>query len=197
MQPSLLLTLAVVTIAAGVFIWLGGLGLRKIMFVAAGVFFGASCTLFSSNTNLFLAAALIGIFALLALKLQDMFFILIASVLAAVIGYFLLVRPYFRPSSDILAVMRQLTIGVPYYNWPILLAITAVPFAVISWPVASALFSSAAGTILIVAGTTMALLNFDYPAVGYMTTRQDIYIAIIALVTIFGHYRPIVAAAED
>lgn len=186
LQPSLLLTLAAVTIAAGLFVWLGGLGFRKIMFVLAGAFFGAFCTLFSSSTNLFLAAALIGIFALLALKLQDTFLVLVASALAAVIGYSLLVRPYFRTSGDILPVIRQLAIDVPYYNWPILLALTAAPFAAISWQGASALFSSAAGTILLLAGTTIALLNFGYPAVGYITTKQDIYIAIIALVTILG-----------
>lgn len=186
MQPSLLLTLAVVTITVGLFVWLGGFGFRKIMFVVAGAFFGAFCTLFSSGSNPFLAAALIGIFALLALKLQDTFLILVASAFAAVIGYSILVRPYFRPSGDIMSVIRQLAIGVPYYNWPILLAITALPFAAISCQGASALFSSAAGTTLILAGTTMALLNFEYPAVGYLTTRQDIYIAIIALATILG-----------
>lgn len=186
LQQSLLLTLAVVTIAAGLFIWLGGLGFKKIMFVAAGLFFGAFCTLFSSGTNLFLAAAIIGAFALIALKLQDTFLLLIASAIAAFIGYQILIRPYFRPSSDILAVIRQLTISVPYYNWPILLAATALPFAVISWQGASVLFSSAAGTILILAGTVMALLNFGYPAVGYITSRQDIYTAILALTTIAG-----------
>jgi hypothetical protein len=186
LQPSLLLTLAGITIAAGLFIWLGGLGLKKIMFVIVGVFFGALGTLFFSGANLFLAAALIGIFALLALKLQDTFFILIASVLAAVIGYSLLVRPYFRPSSNILSVMRQLTIGVPFYNWPILLAMTALPFVATSRPGASALFSSVAGTTLILAGTTMALLNYNYPALGYITTRPNIYVAIIALATILG-----------
>jgi len=186
LQPSLLLTLAAVTIAVGLFVWLGGFGFRKIMFVLAGAFFGAFCTLFSSGSNPFLAAALIGVFALLALKLQDTFLILVASAFAAVIGYSILVQPYFRPSNNILAVVRQIVIGVPYYNWPILLAITALPFAVISWQGASALFSSAAGTILVLTGTTMALLNFEYPAVSYMTKRQDIYIAIIALATILG-----------
>jgi hypothetical protein len=186
LQPSLLLTLAAVTIASGLFVWLGGLGFKKIMFVVAGAFFGAFCSLFSSGSNPFLAAALIGIFALLALKLQDTFFMLVASACAAVIGYSILIRPHFRPSSNILAVIRQITISVPYYNWPILLAVTALPFAVISWRGASALFSSAAGATLALAGTTMVLLNFGHPAVGYITTRQDICIAIIALAIIFG-----------
>jgi hypothetical protein len=186
LQPSLLLTLAAVTIAAGLFVWLGGLGFKKIVFVVAGVFFGAFCTLFFSASNIFLAAAIIGIFALLALKLQDTFLMLIASALTAVIGYFLLVQPYFRPSGNFSAIIGQLAIGVPFYNWPILLAIIALPFAVLSWAGASAIFSSAAGTTLILAGATMVLLNFDYPAVGYMTARQGIYIAIIVLATILG-----------
>jgi hypothetical protein len=38
------------------------------------------------------------------------------------------------------------------------------------------------------AGTIMALLNFGYPAIGYMNTRQDIYFAIIALATILGTF---------
>jgi hypothetical protein len=186
LQPSLLLTLAVITITTGLFIWLGGLGFKKIMSVAIGLFFGAFCTLFFSGINLLLAVAITGIFALIALKLQDTFLVLIASAIAATIGYFLLIRPYYHPSSDILAIIKQLSIGVPYYNWPILLAVTALPFAAISWQGASSLFSSAAGTILVLTGTAMALLNFGYPAIGYMTTRQDIHIAILALATILG-----------
>jgi len=186
LQPALLLTLAAVTIAAGLFILLGGLGFKKAMFVLTGLFFGAFCTLFSSGTNLFLAAAIMGIFAMIALKLQDTFLVLIASVAAAVIGYFLLIRPYFLPSSNILPVIRQLSISVPYYNWPILLAVTALPFAIISLRGASAIFTSAAGTILVLAGTVMALLNFGYPAVGYITTKQGLYIAVLVLATIAG-----------
>jgi hypothetical protein len=186
LQPLLLLTFGVVTIAAGLFVWLGGLGFRKIVLVVIGLFFGAFCTLFSSGTNLFLAAAIIGICALLALKLRETFLMLVASAFAAAIGYSILIQPYFRPSSDIMSVIRQLSIGVPYYNWPILLAITALPFAVISWPGASALISSAAGTTLILAGTIMALLNFGYPAVVYMTATQDIYIEIFVATTILG-----------
>jgi hypothetical protein len=61
-----------------------------------------------------------------------------------------------------------------------------LPFAVVSWQSASAILSSAAGTILILAGTVMALLDFGYPAIGYLNAKQDIYIAILALATIVG-----------
>jgi hypothetical protein len=188
LQPNLLLALAGVTIAAGLFVWLGGLGFKKIMYVVAGIFFGAFCSLFSSSANPFLAAAIIGICAITALKLQDTFFILVASAAAAVIGYSILVRPYFRPSSNILAVIRQITIGVPYYNWPILLAVTALPFAVISWVGASALLSSAAGAVLMLAGVTMILLNNGFAAIGHMNSRPEQYYLMIALAVISGTF---------
>jgi hypothetical protein len=186
LQPALLLTFAVITIAAGLFVLLGGFGLKKVMAVITGLFFGAFCTLFSSGTNLFLAAAIIGISAFIAFNLQDTFLVLIASATAAVIGYFILIGPYFRPSGNIQAVITQLTTSVPYYNWPLLLAVTALPLVVTALQGAPAIFTSAAGTILILAGTIMALLNFGHPAVDYITKKQDICLAALALATIAG-----------
>jgi hypothetical protein len=186
LQPALLLTLAAVTIVSGLFVLLGGLGFKKVVFVLTGLFFGAFCTLFSSDTNLFLAAAIMGIFALIAIKMENTFLVLVASAAAAVIGYLILIRPYFLPSSNILSVIRQLSISVPYYNWPILLAVTALPFAIASLRGASAIFTSAAGAILVLAGTVMALLNFGYPALGYITTKQGLCIAALVLATIAG-----------
>ena len=186
LPASVLLAIAVVTIAAGLFVWLGGLGFKKIMYVLVGVFFGAFCSLFYADSNPLLAAAVIGVCAMASLKLQDAFLMLIISAFAAVVGYSILIRPYFRPSPNLIVVIKQLTIGVPYYNWPILLAVTALPFAVISWVGAPALLSSTAGATLILAGTMMALLHLGYPAIGYLTSRQDICAAAIALATILG-----------
>lgn len=186
MQPSLLLALAVITITAGLFVWLGGLGFKKIMYVTAGIFFGAFCSLFTSSSNYFLAASIIGICAVLAFKLQDAFFTLVVSGTAAVIGYSFLIEPYFRPSDNLMAVIRQIAISVPYYNWPILLAITALPFAVISWKGASALLSSAAGAFIMLAGITMVLLHTGFAATGHMTAQPEQYYLMIALAVIFG-----------
>jgi hypothetical protein len=112
----------------------------------------------------------------------------IISALAAVVGYSILIRPYFRPSSNIMAVIRQLTIGVPYYNWPILLAITALPFAAVSWQGISALFSSTAGLALILAGTIMILLNSGFEAVSHITSKRETYIEAFALTVIIGTF---------
>jgi hypothetical protein len=182
----MLLTLAVVTIAVGLFVWLGGLGFKKTMYTIAGACVGAFCTLLMSGHNIPMAAAVVGICAVLAFTMQENFLMLVASAVAAVIGYSFFIRPYYRPSGNLLAVIRQITVAVPYYNWPMLLAVTALPFAAVSWKSASALFSSAAGTIIILAGTVMIFLDFGYPAIGYMTSERDMYIGVIALTTIVG-----------
>lgn len=186
MQPFLLWALAAVTIATGLFIWLGGFGFKKAMFVLTGLFCGASCMLFYSDTNPFLAVAITGIFAMIAFKLQDIFFALMASVVFVAAGYLILIRPCFRPSSDILAVIRQLAIGVPYYNWVILLAAAALPFAVMPVEGISSLFSSAVGTTLMATGTFMVLANAGYPVVSNITVKEDIFLAALALVITAG-----------
>jgi hypothetical protein len=182
----MLLTLAVVTIAIGLFVWLGGFGFKKTMYTLAGACVGAFCTLLMSGHNLPMAAAIIGICAVLGLYMQESFLMLVASAVAAVIGYHYLIAMHYRSSSNLIVVMRQLAFDVPYYNWPILLAIIALPFAAVSWRGASALFSAAAGTIIILAGTLMIFLDFGYPAIGYLSAERDIYLGVIALTTIVG-----------
>ncbi len=82
--------------------------------------------------------------------------------------------------------MRQIAIGVPYYNWPILMAVTAAPFAIISWRGASALFSSAAGALLILAGTIMILLNNGFEAAININSKKELYLEALAMMVIVG-----------
>jgi hypothetical protein len=183
----MLWTLAGVTIAAGLFVWLGGFGFKKTMYVVAGAFFGAFCSLFTSGTNMPLAAALVGIFAMTAYALQETFLVLVASACSAFIGYTFLIQTHFRPSNNIMAVIRQIAIGVPYYNWPILLALTAMPFAIISWRGAFALLSSAAGATLMLAGAIMIVLNCsEFAIIGHMKSQPEQYYLGLILAVIFG-----------
>ncbi len=186
LQPQLILALAAVAIAAGLFAWLGGLGLKRTMYFIIGAFFGAFCTLLSAHPNIYLTVALIGGFAFISLKLQESFLMLVVSAFAAVIGYSILIKPYFRPSNNLVSVMRQIAIGVPYYNWPILMAVTAAPFAIISWRGASALFSSAAGALLILAGTIMILLNNGFEAAININSKKELYLEALAMMVIVG-----------
>jgi hypothetical protein len=181
-RSPLLLVAAVMTLMAGLFIYLGGFGFRKVMFAVVGFYCGIVCAMLIAGFNLMLSFAFIGAGVLLALWLQDSFLILLASLFAAVYGFSILIRPYFSPSDELLSVIRQLTIGVPFYNWPILLAVIAVPVAVrsASWRAASAVLCSVTATILLLAGDIMLMKHFDFAAVGHISGNRGLYLEIFS-----------------
>ena len=184
-QPHLLLAMAVITVAAGLFIYLGGLGFRKTMFAVIGTYFGIEFALLTAGFNIMLVLAFAGVGVLLALKLQDSFLVLIASIFAVVYGFSVLIRPYFSPSDELISIIRQLTIGVPYYNWPILIALTALPVAVSSssWRVCSAILCSAAGTVIIFAGSIMLSKYAGIAGVAHIAGRPENYLGLFVAVT--------------
>ena len=187
--PShLLLAMAMVAIAAGLFAWLGGLGYRKVMFAIIGACCGAACTIFADSSNLPLTAAMAGAGVLLGLRFQDSFLALMASIFAAVYGFSILIRPYYNPSSELIVMIRQLTIDVPYYNWPILLALSVVPLGASAafWQGTSAVLCSAAGAALLLTGVILLLVRSGFAAVGHISTKRDIYLEIFIAVTVVG-----------
>jgi hypothetical protein len=188
LPPHLLLAMAMVTIAAGLFAWLGGLGYRKVMFAVIGAYCGAACTMFAGGSNLLLTVALAGAGVLLALKCQDTFLALMASIFAAVYGFSILIRPYFNPSGELIAIIRQLTIGVPCYNWLMLLALSVVPLGASAafWQGTSAVLCSAAGAVLLLISIVLLLVRSGFVAVGYISSRREIYLEIFIAVTVVG-----------
>jgi hypothetical protein len=184
----LLLAMAIVTIAAGLFSLFGGLGFKKILFAVIGTYFGLAFSIFVSGPNLMLTAAIVGVCVLLAISLQNGFLSLIASIFAAVYGFSTLIRPYFNPSGELISIIRQLTIGVPYYNWPILLAVIALPFAASTsfWKGTSAVLCSISGTAMLLAGAIMLLVRSGFAGVGHISTKRELYLEIFAAVAIVG-----------
>jgi hypothetical protein len=187
--PShLLLAMAAVAIAAGLFALLGGLGYRKVMFAVIGAYCGAVCTIFTSGSNLLLAAALVGAGVLLALKLQDVFLTLTTSIFAAVYGFSILIKPYFDTSGELISMVRQLTIEVPFYNWPILLVLIVAPLAASAafWQGASAVLCSAAGAAMLLASTILLLVRGGFAAVGHISSKRELYLELFIAVTVVG-----------
>jgi hypothetical protein len=185
LQSPLLAVMTLVTLSAGLFVWLGGLSCRKALFAVVGAYCGATCAIFISGSNILLTAALAGAGVLLAMRLQDTFLILMASIFAAVS---VLIRPYVSLSDEPVAIIRQLTIGVPYYNWPILLALIAVPLALIStFPQgAPAVLCSAGGTCLMLACAIMLLVRNGLAAAGYIDSKRELCLALFIVATALG-----------
>jgi hypothetical protein len=187
--PSrLLLAMAIVAIAAGLFVWLGGLGYRKVMFAVIGAYCGAVCTMPATGSNSLLAVAFAGIGILLALKFQDTFLALMTSVFTAVYGFSILIRPYVDASDDLFSIIRQLAIDVPYYNWPILLALIVAPLGASTafWQGTSAVLCSATGAAMLLTGTILLLVRNGFAATGHISSKRELYLELFIAVTVIG-----------
>jgi hypothetical protein len=186
--PVPLMAAAILMLILGLFVWFGGFGYKKILYIIIGAFFGAACTISITSTNYLLAAAMVAGGALLSFKLQETFLSFAIAVLAAAYGYSILISPYLRATKELIDVLRQLTIGVPYYNWPILLSVVLAPFVLTaSWFAgASAGFSSLTASVMFLAGAIMLLKRFGYGAVAMISSNAKIVIGILAGVIVTG-----------
>jgi hypothetical protein len=131
---------------------------------------------------------MVGASTLLALKLQDAFLTLLVSILAAVYGFSILIRPYVSTSGELIVMIRQLTIGVPHYNWLMLLLLIVVPIAASSsfWRGTSVVLCSLAGTCLMLAGAIMLLVHSGVAAAGYINSKREFYLVLFIAVTVLG-----------
>jgi hypothetical protein len=188
LKPYLLLIIAIVTILAGLFCLLGGLGFRKTMFVLIGAFCGAIFIASGKCPNLLLAIASFGIGITLALFLQDGFLVLIVGLFSATYGFSLLIHPYVNFSGEILPILRDFTIGVPFYNWPLLLGLIALPFAAkATWfKGTSAVLCSISAASMLLAGAIMLFFFFGSEVVANICAKREIYSGIFAAVVLAG-----------
>jgi hypothetical protein len=188
LQPPLVVTLAVVTIAAGLFALLGGLGFRKVFFFVIGIYCGAAFIVSGKCSNILLAIASIGVGVTLALVLQDAFLVLVVSVFAAIYGFSKLIWPYVNTQAELISIMRDLTIGVPFYNWPLLLILIAVPIAARGtwWQGTSAALSALSGTVLLLAGAIMLYAASGLKVVEKICSKRELYLGIFVATAVVG-----------
>lgn len=180
LHSLILLAGAIITIAAGVFVCLRGVGFRRVMLAVTGFYCGIAAGIFMAGLNLMMILAFAGAGLLLALWLQESFLILIASIFGTVYGFSVLIGPYFTPSDDIMSMLRELTIGVPYYNWPILLCIMFVPVAIssVNWQAGSSVLGAAMSTAMFLAGVIMLLKSDGLSAVGFITRNKQMSLGL-------------------
>ncbi|MGA2172084.1 MAG: hypothetical protein ABSG82_03600 [Sedimentisphaerales bacterium] len=188
LPPVLLVAAALVTIAAGLFICFGGLGCKKTLFVLIGAYCGAAFAISFNHSNLLLVIAVVGFGILLALKYQGVFLVLLAAILGAIYGFSTLIKPYVNTSGEPLSMISQLVIGVPSYNWLILICLIAVPFAAgsVFWWGTSVVLCSAAGAAIMLVGAIMFLVRNGGAAAEYISDNRELCLGFFAAVTILG-----------
>jgi len=98
-NPSILIGSGITILILGLLIWLGGLGLRKILISLAGLGGGIVLGLFVIGRNLFAASLSGALAALIALIFEKVFVVLLAAALAAAVAFTVLSEPYFDKSE--------------------------------------------------------------------------------------------------
>ena len=102
-NSSVLIGSGVVILILGLLIWLGGLGLRKILISLAGLGGGIVVGLFVVGRNLFSASLSGALAALVALIFEKVFVVLLAAALAAAVAFTVLAEPYFEKAENFTA----------------------------------------------------------------------------------------------
>ena len=98
-NPSVLICSGVAILILGLLLWLGGLGLRKVLFSLVGLGGGLLVGLFVVGRNFFSASFMGGFAALIALIFEKVFVVLVSAALAAVIAFTVLAEPYFEQAE--------------------------------------------------------------------------------------------------
>jgi hypothetical protein len=100
-SPAVLIAVGLACVVAGLFVWLGGLGARKVLLAVAGAVSGGICGFFIGGQNIVLAAVSAAVTAFFAVIFERIFTCLLATVIAAAFGFTVLARPYIE-DADIL-----------------------------------------------------------------------------------------------
>jgi len=179
LSPVVLLGPGVAAVLLGLFVWLGGLGLRKHLAAVAGTVSGGACGFFLIGRNALTAAALAAVAAVVAIIFERLFIAILAGLLAAVVAFVVLAALYLkdvpggapakpgaaqtpalsiRESIELMNTyvldcserVKQSCSRMPMYNWVIILAV-----AVVAIVAGVALWRFASALSCAVLGTTL------------------------------------------
>ena len=187
-SPVFLIGLGVAAVLSGLFVWLGGLGLRKLLITIVGAAAGAVCGFFIIGRSVIPAVLLAGLAAGLAVIFERVFITILAAVLAAALCFAALAWPYVENAAGFSAAIKQVCSQMPAYNWAIIAAAAVIFTAagVFLWRLVSALCCAALGTLLISAGMISLLLYKGAAPVTCIIRRAPFYAMVFATMIIFG-----------
>ena len=184
LNPIVLICTGIVCVLAGLFVWLGGLGFRKVLVVVAGAAGGGVCGFFITGQNAMWATVWAGVAVAIALTFERIFITIMAAVLAAVLSFAILGGGYFEKTGS----LGQACSQMPLYSWVIISALIIIFIAVgfFFWSLTSALCCATLGTILIFAGMILLLSYKGSEPIGHISSAKPYYTMIFAAMVAFG-----------
>jgi hypothetical protein len=93
-KPAVLIVPGLVAVLLGLFIWLGGLGFRRILAAIVGAVSGGICGFFISGRNIVPVVISTGITMFVAVIFEKIFIAALTGILAAVICFAFFAKPY-------------------------------------------------------------------------------------------------------
>lgn len=184
LSPTALIVLGMVCVLTGLFIWLGGLGFRKVLVAVAGVGGGAICGFLIAGRNVILAMVLATVAVVIAIILEKIFITIMSAALAAFLGFAVLAGPYVEDAEG----LKQTCSQMPLYSWVIISALIII-FIVAGfffWRLTSALCCATLGTILVFAGMILLLSYKGSEPIGHISSAKPYYTIIFAAMVAFG-----------
>jgi hypothetical protein len=100
LSPVVLVGPGLAAVLVGLFIWLGGLGFRKLLLPAAGAITGAVCGFFIIGQNLISVVFSAAVAAGIAAILDRVFIAILTAALAAAFAFVVLAGPYIENSQQ-------------------------------------------------------------------------------------------------
>lgn len=212
--PMYAIAPASAAVVAGLFVWLGGLGFKRVLMAIAGAAGGAAVGYFAIVRGLLPAAVSAVVAAGIAALFERVFIALLAAITIAIIGATILVGPRIHAEnavdeseggeetvesdesieqptaylSDLGGEIRQVFSEVPRYQWVIIGLITVIVLVAgfVFRRLAAATCFSALGTLLIATGLIVLLLYTGATPLSRVGSRPLMYVGIFAGMATFG-----------
>jgi hypothetical protein len=109
LSPWVLIGAGSAAVLVGLFVWLGGLGFRRLLLAVAGAVSGGVLGFFIVGRSIIWAVVLAGAAATTATLIEKLFFAALAAALAAALGFVVLARPYMGNSQSAMPTDRDKT----------------------------------------------------------------------------------------
>lgn len=214
--PLVLIAPGLAAIIVGLFIWLGGLGFRRLLVALMGSISGGICGFFLSSRNIISVTITAGLAAIIAIIFERLFITILLAALVAAFGFAILLGPYIPAADtansskiatqgstvtisqsveivkayaiDFTGRIKQACLQMPVYNWAIIAALAVIVTVAGFWlrRLASALCCAALGTLLIFVGMILLLLYKGSAPITKIADRTSFYAAIFIAMTAFG-----------
>ena len=213
-NPTVLLSLGILSLAAGLVMWLAGMALKRLFLFITGAAIGAVLGYFFIGRKMISTVGLASLFAVIAAFLDKFVVTILAAVLAVVIAFSIMawhyeaavsVEPVLEGLPAPLSEEQTLDFlnttllnfihraddacrQMPYYNWLIipLLIVIFIAGGIFLWHLICAWLWGTLGTILIFAGMISLLLYKGSTPITFIFQNSPYFITIFLAMMMLG-----------